>query len=143
MRSRHPPFITQLCYVNTHLFICQELFSSFCKFLFVSRRSRGQLAYISTPHSICQALFNKNLISFLCTFTHTQPSTIDGLPPSAYPFANPLQGICRIHTGLLRYRQIPQAHHPAKSPVFQHRQPPHLGSSHDERRCIGIHVRPY
>ena len=52
----------QLIYSSTLKFICQELFSSFFKFLWgvsIARCSREQLRYVSTSASICQALFSR------------------------------------------------------------------------------------
>ena len=52
----------QLLHTSTSFPICQELFSSFFKFLsdvFSFVRPRGQLPYISTSSPICQALFTK------------------------------------------------------------------------------------
>ena len=59
---------SQLLHTSTSFSICQELFSSFFKFLFdvlVFAPSRRQLAYISRYLIVCQALFQVFQISFV------------------------------------------------------------------------------
>ena len=68
--SRASSFIAQLEHLITEPSICQVLFSSFCKFLFVSAffspLSRA-LRYNSTHYPICQALFSLFFVKFFNT----------------------------------------------------------------------------
>ena len=125
--SRCPPgkpFIGQLEYVITDVFVCQDFSSSFFKLFLFSVLPAGRSSDSRHILSLIDR-FVKHLFYFFRSFLYFFfPSPFDHIA------ADFRQRIRRIRNASLMLTQISNRDHSAQYPVLYHRQPPHLPSRH-------------